>query len=185
MKAFLALSSLLLLAGSAYAEPSWRVRAREHFETGKLNLSDGQGPLAFRGFLSCFDVFREDPMKLAYGLAVQRGTIGRVRGHEEVRATALGAEVKHFPLEKRPWFWRGGLLATNIDPTDAGGDFWTYGFGLGAGVELPVWKLGVAPEVGGRFSWASRGRRLANLYVALGVHFYVFKGDGAKMEANQ
>lgn len=173
---------LLLAAGPAVADPHWRVRAREHFETGKLSLADGQGALAVRGFLSAFDFFHEEPMKLLYGLAVQRGKLKRLRGLEEVALTSVGAEVKHFPLDKRPWFWRGGLLATLLDPTDAGGSFGTYGCALGAGLEVPVWKLGLAPEVGGRFMWGTRGKRLTDLYIALGVHFYVFKGDGAELE---
>lgn len=179
-RALLLAAALLAAPASAFAEPSWRLRAREHFETGNLDLADGQGATAYRGFLSSFDLFREEPMKLSYGLAVQRGSLGRVKRNESVRATAVGAEVKQFPLPKKPWFWRGGLLATNVDPTDAGGDFWTYGFALGSGFEFPLWKLGVAPEAGGRFMWGTHGKRMTNFYVALGVHFYVFKGDGEK-----
>ncbi|MBI4424592.1 MAG: hypothetical protein HY554_12740 [Elusimicrobia bacterium] len=172
-----ALAVLALLAAGPAEASSWRLRAREHFETGTLNLADGQGDLAYRGFLSAFDVFREDPFRLLYGLTVHRGTLRRVGRDEKARITAVGLELKHFPVERAPWFWRGGLLSTGVDPADSGGDFWTHGFLLGAGAELPVWRLGLAPELGGRFAWGARGKRLTDLYVALGVHFYVFKGD--------
>ena len=59
--------------------------------------------------------------------------------------------------------------------------FRNYGFGLGAGVEIPVKKVGLAPEIGGRFLWGARGRSARTLYIALGIHFYSFPGDSASI----
>ncbi|MBI4346180.1 MAG: hypothetical protein HY553_04955 [Elusimicrobia bacterium] len=166
------------------------MRAREHFERGKVNLADGQGDLGHQGFLSAFDVFREDPMKLMYGLTVHRGSLGRIDNTRGLTVTSVGFEVKHFPWEKQRFFYRGGITANALQPTASGGDsegghFWTYGLLTGVGVELPLWRLGVAPEIGGRFARGSAGKRINMLYVALGVHFYVFKGDKASRDQNK
>lgn len=174
-----------IAAASPASAANWRLRAREHFETGKINFADGQGDLGHRGFISAFDVFREEPMHLLYGLTLHRGELGRVDHSGGAYITSIGVEVKHFPLEKKPLFWRGGLMATGIDPNDAGGDFWTYGFLLGVGAEVPVGRIGVAPEIGGRFSRGSMGKRIDTLYVALGFHFYIFRGDSAGLEKSR
>lgn len=172
---------LSLFAVSPAAAAQWRLRAREHYEAGKINYADGQGELGHRGFLSAFDIFREEPMRFSYGLAIQRGGLDRVSHSGGATITSIGAEVKRFPIEKKPLFWRGALLATGIDPFDAGSDFWTFGFTAGVGAEVPVYRIGVAPEIGGRFMRGSAGKRINTLYIALGFHFYVFRGDSAAM----
>lgn len=189
-RALAALALIALAAASAAAGPHWRVRAREHYERGKINVADGQGDIGHDGFLSAFDVFREDPLSLAWGLAFQRGHLGRVGMTQSVTITSVGLEVKHFPVKKRPFFWRGGLLANALEPTvsggsSAGGAFWTYGLLAGLGVELPIGRLGIAPEIGGRFARGTAGKRINDLYVALGVHFYVFRGDSASRKENR
>ncbi len=177
-------------AGAAHAEMHWRVRAREHYERGKINAADRQGDIGHDGFISAFDLFREDPMRLSYGLAFQRGHLGRHGMTQSFTLTSVGLEVKHFPFEKKPFFYRGGLLANALAPTTSGGsgtggEFWTYGLAAGVGVELPIWRLGFAPEIGGRFARGTAGKRINDLYIALGVHFYVFKGDAASRKENR
>lgn len=177
-----------LLLGAAVpvsAEPHWRLRARQQYERGKINLADGQGDLGHRGFAYVIDFFREDPLRLLYGLTVHRGRLEQVDSWQSVNVTSLGAEVKHFPLAKKPFFWRGGLLATEIDPTDESPGFWTYGALAGVGAELPLGRLGIAPEIGGRLTRGTAGKRLTDFYVALGVHFYIFRGDAASRAANR
>lgn len=99
-----------------------------------------------------------------------------------MNTTTVGVEGKFFPTEKaRYLFARGGLLAQALDPAGPPKDFWNYGFGLGAGVEIPVKKVGLAPEIGGRFLWGARGRSVRTLYIALGIHFYAFPGDSASI----
>lgn len=168
----------LLLLGAAADAAEWRLRAREHFETGQADLADGRGELSYRGILSAVDLFYEEPFHYMAGLTVHRGRYAQPHGPGRVAATSLGLEGKLFPAETvRWWFLRTGLLATALDPAGPGKDMWVYGGSLGTGAEFPVWKLGLAPEVGGRWAWGSRGRTLRTFYAALGVHFYVFPGD--------
>ncbi|MBI5200635.1 MAG: hypothetical protein HY925_03530, partial [Elusimicrobia bacterium] len=115
------LALVLSAAGSAAAEPHWRVRAREHWEKGKINAADGQGDVGHDGFLSAFDLFREDPMRLSWGLAFQRGHLGRVGMTQSFTITSIGLEAKHFPFAHRPFFYRAGLLSSALEPTTSGG----------------------------------------------------------------
>lgn len=166
---------VLWLAPDA-AAGQWRLRARENFESGVIDR--GGEPQAYRGLLSAFDLFYEKPFDRSYGLTVHHGGLGRVGGPGRVTVTVLGAEAKLFPVEAaRLWFVRGGLITQASDPAGPGRESWTWGASVGTGVEFPVWKLGLAPEVGGKALWGSRGRRVSMFYAALGVHFYVFKGD--------
>lgn len=172
------LALALFSAASAAHSAEWRLRAREHFETGQLDLGDGRGELAHRGFLSAVDLFYEEPFQYMAGLTVHRGPYEQPHGPGRVTATSVGLEGKLFPAETaRWWFVRTGALATALDPAGPGKEMWVYGGAFGTGAEFPVWKLGLAPEVGGKWAWGSRGRTLRTLYVALGVHFYVFPGD--------
>lgn len=165
----------LLLAAPASAA-QWRVRAREHFETGTIDL--GGEPRAYRGLISAFDLFHEEPFERSYGLTVHHGGLGRAGAAGRVTMTVVGAEAKLFPARAaRLWFVRGGLIGQASDPAGPGRESWAWGGSAGTGVELPVWKLGLAPEVGGKALWGARGRRVSMLYAALGVHFYVFPGD--------
>ncbi|MBI5200985.1 MAG: hypothetical protein HY925_05315, partial [Elusimicrobia bacterium] len=68
---------------------------------------------------------------------------------------------------------------TTSGGSGTGGEFWTYGVTTGVGVELPIGRLGIAPEIGGRFQRGTAGKRINDLYLAIGVHFYLFKGDSA------
>ena len=177
-----ALILLLLLCGPAaaeQAEPNWRMRARENFESASLNLAYEQGNLPYTGALSAFNIFREVPWRYGYGFTFQYGALKRNGRKERVTVTVLGLEAKNFPSEDfEYWFVRGGLLATAIDPAGPGREMWNYGFSAGTGMEFPVWKLGIAPEVGTKLQWGSRGRRAHSLYFALGIHFYVMGGEG-------
>lgn len=170
-------AALLILALAAPAGAAeWRVRAREHFETGTIDL--GGEARAYRGLLSAFDLFWEEPFRRSYGLTLHRGGLGRVGGPGRVTVTSLGAEAKLFPSSAaRLCFVRGGLLAQASDPAGPGAESWTWGGSAGTGVEFPVWKLGLAPEIGAKALWGARGRRVSMLYAALGVHFYVLPGD--------
>lgn len=107
------------MPAAASRAPSWCLRAREHFERGKINFAGGQCDIGHEGFLLAFDLSWEDPMKRMVG------------------------------------------------------------------VELPLWRLGVAPEIGGRFARGTAGKRINDLYFAFGVHFYVFCGDSASLEKNK
>jgi len=171
----------LLMSISAAAEAGqWRVRARESFNSGQLNLGDGRGSRNFRGLSSDFNLFYEEPFKRLVGLTFQRG--GLSNGNESLTATTVGVEGKIFPIERaRYLFARGGLLAQALDPAGPPKDFWNYGFALGAGWEFPVRKVGLAPEIGGRFLWGARGRTVRTLYLSLGIHFYVFPDDGSAL----
>ncbi len=174
--ALLRASLLLLLWVSAAEAGEWRLRAREHLETGKADL--GGGARAYRGFLSAFDLFYEKPFETLVGLTVHRGGLGRVGGGDSLTMTAVGLEVKRFPTRRaRPWFVRGGLLAEALDPSGPGKERWVYGAAGGTGLEFPVWKLGLAPEVGFKTLRGGGGSRWDAFYAAIGVHFYVFPGD--------
>lgn len=163
-----------LLAPDAIAG-SFRIRARENFETGKINFGDGRGNLSHRGFVSVFDLWYEEPFEHMVGLTVHRGRLNHVGSDENSAETVLGLEGKYFPMGKeKPGFFRGGLLAAAVDPAGPASAAWNYGFSVSAGWEYPVWKLGLAPEVGTKLLWGSRGRRWQALTIALGVHFYVF-----------
>lgn len=174
----LLLLALLLLPAAPSSAAQWRLRARENYETGQTDLGDGAGELGYRGFRTAANVFYEQPFHYMAGLAVQRGRMGRAVGDDSLTTTTVGLEGKLFPAEALTWwFIRSGVLAEALDPAGPGKDMWVYGGSLGTGLEFPVWKLGIAPEVGGKMLWGSRGRNVRNLYVALGVHFYVFPGD--------
>lgn len=165
---------LLAWEGAPACAASWRLRARENFETGRFNLEDKRGNLAYRGFLSAFNFFHEKPWKRLVGLTFHRGSLGRIGLQESLTITALGIEGKYFPAPKFPlWFARGGLLAQALDPAGPAKDVWTYGASIGSGFELPIWKLGIAPEIGGKFLFGSAGRKAHSLYMALGLHFYL------------
>ena len=164
-------AALLLTLSTAAQAGQWRVRARESFNTGQVNLGDGRGARNFRGLSSDLNVFYEEPFKRLVGLTFQRG--GLSNGNESLTATTIGVEGKIFPTQRaRYLFARGGLLAQALDPAGPAKDFWNYGFGLGTGVEIPVKKVGLAPEIGGRFLWGARGRSVRTLYISLGIHFY-------------
>ena len=170
---------LLALPGAAQAG-HWRVRARESFNTGRFELGDGRGARNFHGLSSDLDVFYEEPFKRLLGLTFQRGALSS--GNESLTATTVGLEGKFFPLKAvRYAYVRGGLLAQALDPAGPPKDFWNYGFGLGTGVEIPVKRVGLAPEIGGRFLWGSRGRSVRTVYISLGIHFYAFPGDGESL----
>ena len=164
---------LLLLAPAARATGEWRLRARENFESGVIDL--GGRPEAYRGAISAFDLFHEKPFERSYGLTLHYGGLGRAAGPGRVTVTVLGAEAKVFVWKKL--FTRGGLIAQASDPAGPGRESWTWGGSGGLGWEFPVWKLGLAPEFGGKALWGARGRRVSMGYAALGVHFYVFPGD--------
>lgn len=169
---------VLLIAPAAASAGAWRVRAREIFETGRLDLGDGGGRADYRGFSSAFQLGYEEPERYVAGLGVQRGRLRRAGREESVAATAVGLEGKLFPVRAvKPWFLRAAALAEALDPAGPPKDVWTYGLTLGTGWEFPVWRLGLAPEVGGKLLWGSRGRYWRAFYAGLGVHFYVFPGD--------
>lgn len=169
-----AIALLLTLSATAQAG-QWRVRARESFNTAQVNLGDGRASRNFRGLSSDFNLFYEEPFKRLVGLTFQRGALSG--GDESLTATTVGVEGKIFPTERaRYLFARGGLLAQALDPAGPPKDLWNYGFGLGAGVEIPVKKVGLAPEIGGRFLWGARGRSVRSLYISLGIHFYALPG---------
>lgn len=165
---------LLLLAPAADAA-QWRLRARENFESGVIDM--GGEPRAYRGAISAFDLFYEEPFGRSYGLTLHYGGLGRAAGAGRVTVTALGLEAKRFVWKKL--FLRGGLLSQATDPAGPGRESWTWGGSGGLGWEFPVWRLGLAPELGGKALWGARGRRVSLGYLALGVHFYVFPGDGS------
>lgn len=167
------LTLLLLLLGSAADAAQWRLRARENYESGVIDL--GGKPEAYRGALSAFDLFYEEPFDRSYGFTAHHGALGRAAGPGRVTVTVLGAEAKRFVWKKL--FLRGGLIAQASDPAGPGRESWTWGGSGGAGWEFPVWRLGLAPELGGKALWGARGRRVSMAYLALGVHFYVFPGD--------
>ena len=175
MRTLCALTLLMNISAAAEAG-QWRVRARESFNSGQLNLGDGRGSRNFRGLSSDFNVFYEEPFKRLVGLTFQRG--GLSNGNESLTATTVGVEGKIFPTDRaRYLFARGGLLAQALDPAGPPKDFWNYGFALGIGWELAVKKVGLAPEIGGRFLWGARGRSVRTPYVSMGIHFYAFPGD--------
>ncbi len=177
MRTLYALTLLMTIPAVAEAG-QWRVRARESFNSGEVNLGDGRGSRNFRGLSSDFTVGYEEPFKHLVGLTVQRG--GLSNGNESLTTTTVGVEGKVFPTERaRYLFARGGLLAQALDPAGPPKDVWNYGFSLGTGWEFPVKKVGLAPEIGGRFLWGARGRKVRTLYISLGIHFYAFPGDGA------
>ncbi len=179
MRTLYALFFLMTISAAAEAG-QWRVRARESFNSGQFNLADGRGSRNFRGLSSDFNVFYEEPFKRLVGLTFQRG--GLSNGNESLTATTVGVEGKIFPTERARYFFaRGGLLAQALDPAGPPKDFWNYGFALGTGWEFPIKKVGLAPEIGGRFLWGARGRSVRTLYVSLGIHFYAFPGDGAAL----
>jgi len=157
---------------------SFRIRARENFESGTVDLADGRGPLRVNGLVSAFTLGYERPFDKLVGLAVQRGSLRDRETDQKISETTLGLEIKSFPCEKaRLWFVRGGLLASAIDPDGGPGSRWNFGFSVGTGYEFPVWKVGLAPEAGGKLLWGSDSKSASLIYVALGVHFYVFRGD--------
>ncbi|MBI5240103.1 MAG: hypothetical protein HY926_06500, partial [Elusimicrobia bacterium] len=157
---------------------SWRLRAREHFETGTTNLADGRGSLSYAGLRSAFNLSHEKPWKRMVGLTVQRGSLRQAGTAERLTVTTLGLEGKLFPTEKaRLWFVRAGLLAEASDPAGPPAAVWTYGLAAGTGLEFPVWRLGLAPELGGKSLWGPGGAKATSFIAAFGVHFYVFPGD--------
>ena len=179
MRIFYVLTLLLTISAAAEAG-QWRVRARESFNSGQVNLGDGRGSLNFRGLSSDFSVGYEEPYKRLVGLTFQRGAL--THGNESLTVTTVGVEGKIFPTERaRYLFARAGLLAQALDPAGPPKDFWNYGFALGTGWEFPVKKVGLAPEIGGRLLWGARGRSVRTLYLSLGIHFYAFPGDGAAL----
>jgi len=179
MRTLYALALLLIVSVPAEAG-QWRVRARESFNSGQVNQGDGRGSRNFRGLSSDFIVGYEEPFKRLVGLTIQRG--GLSNGRESLTATTVGVEAKIFPTERaRHLFARGGLLAQALDPAGPPKDFWNYGFALGTGWEFPVKKVGLAPEIGGRFLWGAQGRSVQTLYISLGIHFYALPGSGAAL----
>jgi hypothetical protein len=179
MRKLLLLSCFITaLAADAHAG-NFRARAREHFETGTVDFADGRGSLAHGGLLSALDFWYEEPFRKAYGLTVHRGRLNRVASDDNAAQTVIGLEAKYFPIGKDlPLFFRGGTIAAALDPAGSGPAAWTYGVSTGVGWEFPVWKLGLAPELGGKFLWGARGRRYTALTIGIGVHFYTFPGDG-------
>jgi hypothetical protein len=166
-----------MAAFSSAAE--WRLRARENFETGRIDIGDGRGRLDYNGFISAFSLVYEKPFDSMFGLTVQRGSLERIGpSQDRLTTTTLGFEAKIFPLKAVPlWFARGGVLAGALDPAGPGKESWLYGGSAGSGFEIPIWKLGVAPEAGVKSLWGARSRFLRHFYLAIGLHFYVFPGD--------
>lgn len=173
------LALALLLLPACVCAGEWRLRARENFESGVIDL--GGEPRAYRGAISAFDLFYEKPFDRSYGLTLHYGGLGRAAGPGRVTVTVLGGEAKRFVWKKL--FLRGGLIAQASDPAGPGRESWTWGGSGGLGWEQPVWKLGLAPEFGGKTLWGARGRRVSMAYLALGVHFYVFPGDTRSVPA--
>lgn len=171
------LSALLLACAFPAAAAQFRLQPRAQYETGELDLGDGRNEVACRGARPALDLFYEQPFHYGAGLTVHRGRYKRVGLNEYVLGTTLGFEGKLFPSETlSPWFVRTGVLAEALDPNGPSKDMWVYGGSIGTGLELPLWdrKLGLAPEVGVRSLWGSRGRTLRNFYAALGVNLYAY-----------
>lgn len=178
LRTLLALGLILVAAFPARAAQS-RLRAREHFESGEIDLGNGFGELDYTGWATVLNLYREEPWEWMYGLTLQRGTYESIGETFSLKTTAVGLEGKIYPVRRGGVrsFLRGGVLAQALDQSGAPKDFWTYGGLAAVGLEMPVGKLGLSSEAGGRLLWGSRGRAAQLLYVGLGLHFYLFPGD--------
>jgi hypothetical protein len=187
-RVFAAVSLLLavfLIAPAADAA-GLRSRAREQFDTGIFN--SGSGNVRLQGFSSAFNVWWEEPFRNAYGLTIHRGSLRQAGTKNKFTATSVGVEAKVFPLavteaaDGHPvpgwqgrWFGRLGILSTALDPAGPPKAGWAHGLTVGTGLEFPVWKLGLAPEIGSRLQViGGSGKRAVSFYASIGIHFYVF-----------
>jgi hypothetical protein len=184
-KLIYSLLALLLLSTTADAA-SLRMRARENFDTGVFNA--GTGNVRMQGFSSAFNLWWEEPFRSGYGLTFHRGRLTQAGTKHRSNLTSVGIEWKVFPLaisepaDGKPiagfsglWFARSGLLSSALDPGGPVKAAWVHGITLGTGLELPIGRIGLAPEIGTRLQYnGGAQKRIVTFYTAIGIHFYMF-----------
>ena len=167
---------LLLFAVEAQAM-KFKVRAREHFDTHKIDINGTE--TTYKGLSNTINLWWEMPYELYYGFyfnpvfaSAEEDEANSPLG-EEVDYFHVGFEAKYF-IHKvvQNVYVRPGVGYSILKPDNAVDDAKGYNLYLGVGYEYPFENFGLALEMAYRYADLSDDVTVGSLTPSIGFHFY-------------
>ncbi|MBC8259594.1 MAG: hypothetical protein H8E38_11290 [SAR324 cluster bacterium] len=156
-----------------------RLRAREHFDTVKLNYENQFEKETTSGIGPTINFWWEEPYQFSFGLALglmyidfnrQSKSIGR---GQRMELWKLGFEGKHDPFQGDGGiFIRWGVSKNLLKSEGTLGELKGNGAYLGIGWEFPFEILGLALEIAQRQIRLENNLSIVTTSPSIGVHFY-------------
>ena len=172
-------AALILGINACVYAQSFRVRAREHFDTVWINYKQIGKKSADSGIGPNINLWMEDPYNYSIGLSYSHLFIDneadlQIEGIDsDMELVKLGVEYKtyFFKNEGGP-FSRLGLSANTLKTKGTLSDLNGMGAYLGFGWEIKFQKIGLAFEAAGRKIHFEDDIEVTTYSPSIGVHFY-------------
>lgn len=180
LKALLPLLAMLFTLQPVFSQDlSFRIRAREHFDSVWITYKDADVTQFYRGIGPNLNFWMEKPYHYSFGLSY---SVLFINNEEELQVPEIGQdmELTKIGLEAK-YYWspgNGGLfgrVGASSNRLNTKGDFGTLsgtGGYLGLGWEVKFSRIGLAFEAAGRRIDLAKGIRIDTYSPSLGVHFY-------------
>ena len=176
MKSILMIVSIFFITEISLAA-KFKMRAREHYEFNQITTNGVSED--YNGFTNTLNFFWEEPYKYSFGLAVspmlsaiEEDVLNSSLG-EDVWILNVGVELKYFVQDFiKNVYVRPGIYYTELRPDAPIADFKGVSIYAGLGYEHAFSKLGLALEVGYRYTDLNRDAEITSVVPSLGVHFY-------------
>jgi hypothetical protein len=170
---------LILLAETTLYAASFRLRAREHFDTVWVFYKDQNLTKKHGGIGPNINFWFEEPYNYAIGLSYSHIFIDNIKFAElpdigeKMELIKWGIEYKHYWFENEGGlFTRLGGSANTLKTKGELEDLQGNGAYLGFGWEIKFSKIGLAFEAASRKVYLERDIEITTFSPSIGVHFY-------------
>ena len=172
--------TLCLLAPTLGAqESSFRIRAREHFDSVWVTYGQQESTRFYRGIGPNINIWMEKPYHYSFGLSY---SVLFINNEKEVQVvgiksdmelTKIGFEFKnYFNPNKGGLFARLGISSNKLNTKGSYQTLSGAGGYLGLGWEFKFSQLGLALEMAGRKIQLEQEISIDTFSPSIGVHFY-------------
>ena len=179
MRTLLYIGIALLYSLPSQGDINIKLRAREHFlDHHNIKFSDGSST-KYSGLSNTINIWHERPFRYSIGLSISP-IIGSPKAKDSTNAPlgdkiqlqVYGVEGKYFPLKGFKGFLRGGYGYTRLKGSGTLNGVDGSSYYLGAGWEIPVWRIHIAPEYAIRKSKLQKDVEIDSTVISVGFHFY-------------
>ncbi len=178
-KTFFCLISLILCLNSfAYAQ-SFKIRAREHFDTVWINYKQLGIKTSHPGIGPNINMWMEDPYNYSIGLSYSHLFINN-SADSQIAGIDSNMELIKWGIEYKNYFFKGdgglfsrlGLSQNTLKTKGTLSDLEGFGGYLGIGWEIKFSSIGLAFEAAGRKINFDQDIEVTTYSPSIGVHFY-------------
>ncbi|MBT4088538.1 MAG: hypothetical protein HN580_03830 [Deltaproteobacteria bacterium] len=179
IRTLLCLFALILSLNSTLYAQSFRIRAREHFDTVWINYKQLDMKTSHPGIGPNINMWMEDPYNYSIGLSYSHLFINN---DTDPQIVGIGSDMEliKWGIEYKNYFFKGngglfsrlGLSTNTLKTKGLFSDLGGFGGYLGIGWEIKFQRIGLAFEAAGRKINFESDIEVTTYSPSIGVHFY-------------